>query len=252
MIDSPAIIPYNSSGNELGTITNPIKTDPTGTTTQPITGIGTAGTPDTKVITVQGIATGTAIPVSSNSTNMTATVVQSTATNLNATVSQATGANLHTTVDSGTITANIGTVGTLATAANQTTGNTSLNNIDTKTPPLGQATMTNSMPITIASNQSALSVKEVIASTATLTNVCSSTSDTSLLAANSNRLGVIIYNDSTATLYLKFGTGASSTSFTYYIATKTTWEMETQRYTGAINGCWSSTNGTARITELIP
>lgn len=71
---------------------------------------------------------------------------------------------------SGTVTANAGT-GTLAvsvaslplptgasTSANQTTANTSLSNIDTKMPALGQAAMSASQPVAIASNQSAVPV----------------------------------------------------------------------------------------------
>lgn len=45
-----------------------------------------------------------------------------------------------------------------ATSALQTTGNTSLASIDTKTPALGQALMAASVPVTIASNQSAVKV----------------------------------------------------------------------------------------------
>lgn len=44
-----------------------------------------------------------------------------------------------------------------STAANQTTANSSLSAIDTKTPALGQTTMASSSPVTIASNQTALS-----------------------------------------------------------------------------------------------
>lgn len=47
-----------------------------------------------------------------------------------------------------------------ATSALQTTGNTSLASIDTKTPTLGQKTMANSSPITIASDQSAIPVTQ--------------------------------------------------------------------------------------------
>ncbi len=43
-----------------------------------------------------------------------------------------------------------------STSALQTTGNTSLSNIDTKTPALGQTTMAGSSPVVIASNQSAV------------------------------------------------------------------------------------------------
>jgi hypothetical protein len=45
-----------------------------------------------------------------------------------------------------------------ATSAKQDTGNTSVASIDTKTPALGQATMANSRPVVIASNQSAVPV----------------------------------------------------------------------------------------------
>jgi hypothetical protein len=57
-----------------------------------------------------------------------------------------------------TPTMNLGTLNGAATAANQTTGNTSLSSLDTKTPSLGQATMANSRPVVVASNQSAIPV----------------------------------------------------------------------------------------------
>jgi hypothetical protein len=52
---------------------------------------------------------------------------------------------------SGTVTANIGTVATLATAAKQDTGNTSIASIDTKTPALGQALAAASVPVILPS-----------------------------------------------------------------------------------------------------
>jgi hypothetical protein len=54
---------------------------------------------------------------------------------------------------SGTVTANIGTVATLATAAKQDTGNTSLASIDTKTPALGQAVAAASVPVVLPAAQ---------------------------------------------------------------------------------------------------
>lgn len=47
-----------------------------------------------------------------------------------------------------------------STSALQTTGNTSLSSIDTKTPALGQTTMAGSVPVAIASNQSAIPVSQ--------------------------------------------------------------------------------------------
>lgn len=58
----------------------------------------------------------------------------------------------------GSVTANLGSLNGAATAANQTTGNASLSSIDGKMNSLGQKTMANSMPVTIASDQSTFPV----------------------------------------------------------------------------------------------
>lgn len=52
-----------------------------------------------------------------------------------------------------------------ATGAKQDTGNTSVASIDTKTPALGQAAMASSVPVVIASNQSAVPVSGTVAAT---------------------------------------------------------------------------------------
>jgi hypothetical protein len=54
---------------------------------------------------------------------------------------------------SGTVTANIGTIGTLATAGKQDTGNASIASIDTKTPALGQAVVGSSVPVVLPATQ---------------------------------------------------------------------------------------------------
>jgi hypothetical protein len=53
-----------------------------------------------------------------------------------------------------------------STSALQTTGNTSLSNIDTKTPALGQTTMVGSTPVVIASNQTAVPVSGTVTANA--------------------------------------------------------------------------------------
>ncbi len=88
------------------------------------------------------------------------------------------------------------------------------------------------------------------ASTATNTNVSAAASDTELRPANANRRLVVITNDSTDTLYIKFGTGASATSFTRKMKPDETVRIYGAYYTGVINGLWSGTNGAARITEV--
>jgi hypothetical protein len=284
MSESSGAVLYNSSLSETGIAATPLRVDPTGTTTQPVSGtitanagtgpfpvsdnggsltvdatalplptgaataakqpaLGTAGAPSADVISVQGISGGTALPISGsvtanigagpfpvtdNGSSLTVdgsvAVTQATGTNLHAvvdsgavtasqatrtnlvgnmtvqvggadatvtnpvpvspgtgssfTVAQATAANLNANV-SGSVTANIGTAGTLATAAKQDTGNTSVGNIDTKTPALGQAAMAASVPVVIANNQTAVPI-----SASALPLPTGAATETTLSAAN--------------------------------------------------------------------
>ena len=93
-------------------------------------------------------------------------------------------------------------------------------------------------------------VRMTVASAGTLSSVASSATSVLLLAANPNRLGVVVVNESTATLYIKYGATASLTSYTYSIAPGATWEMPTRAYSGQIDAIWSAANGNARVTEL--
>jgi hypothetical protein len=93
------------------------------------------------------------------------------------------------------------------------------------------------------------------ATTGTTNSVGGSGTSVTLLGANPNRVkgGAILVNESAATLYLKYGSAASLTSYTYSVTPGATWEMPSNvRYTGIITGMWSSATGNARITELTP
>jgi hypothetical protein len=96
------------------------------------------------------------------------------------------------------------------------------------------------------------SVQAVIATsgTATRTSVASSATLVSLLASNASRRGCNFYNESTATLYLVYGSGGSATDYTVQIPSQSFFECPVPVYTGAIGGIWSSANGNVRITEL--
>lgn len=86
---------------------------------------------------------------------------------------------------------------------------------------------------------------------ATTSNVASSVTAVTLAADNGNRRGFIIHNDSTATLFIKYGSGALATSYTYKAAAGVHWEMQDYAvYTGIITGIWDVANGNARVTEL--
>jgi hypothetical protein len=91
--------------------------------------------------------------------------------------------------------------------------------------------------------------RSATSATATLSNVSGSASSVTLLALNAARKGASIYNDSTAILYVKFGTTASATSFTVKMAADAHYEVPFG-FTGRIDGIWASATGAARITEM--
>lgn len=89
-----------------------------------------------------------------------------------------------------------------------------------------------------------------LADVAVVTSVSDTASSTTLLASNTSRLGAVVFNDSSSDLYVKLGTTASTTSFSYKLSPYETVEIPFG-YTGRIDGIWSSdSTGAARITEL--
>lgn len=104
----------------------------------------------------------------------------------------------------------------------------------------------------LSADVSGSTVLPSVASTATLSNVSASASSVTVLAANSSRLGAQGYNESSAVCYLKFGSAASTTSYTIQIPANTAWYLDgsSMIYTGIITAVWSSATGTMRVTEL--
>lgn len=89
------------------------------------------------------------------------------------------------------------------------------------------------------------------ATTSSVTSVSGSATSVSILASNSSRKNATFYNDSTATLYLKLGTTASTTSYTIQLPPQGYYEIPVGAvYTGAIDGIWSSATGAVLVTEL--
>lgn len=103
-------------------------------------------------------------------------------------------------------------------------------------------------------NEPALLTRNILSgmNTATLSNVAGTTTSVQFLAANTARTLVIFYNDSTSAAFIKFGTTASSTSFTYKVAAGGTLELPDPIYRGRIDGVWVSAAGNMRITEITP
>jgi hypothetical protein len=92
--------------------------------------------------------------------------------------------------------------------------------------------------------------QDAMSATATITRVATSTSSAQLLAANTDRNQATIVNDSAAAiLYVKFGTTASATDYSYLLYPNDT--LVADRYTGRIDGILSTGTGNAQITELV-
>jgi len=102
-------------------------------------------------------------------------------------------------------------------------------------------TATNPVPVSSGSGSAA---------TGTQTSVAASASDVTILAANENRKGAAIYNDSSAVLYLLLASGTSSTT-NHTVQVAGGWLYEVPfGYTGVIKGIWASATGSARVTEF--
>ncbi len=85
--------------------------------------------------------------------------------------------------------------------------------------------------------------------TGTTNSVASVIINTVLAASNAARNGLTVYNDSTANLYIKLGTIASTIDYTLKMEPYSYFELP-YSYTGEIDGIWDAVNGSARITEL--
>lgn len=90
-----------------------------------------------------------------------------------------------------------------------------------------------------------------VSDTATVTQVSDLDTVQTLLVANTDRKAFSIFNNSTAILYVKLGSGASSTDFSFRIVPQGYYESGFFAYTGIITGTWASNqSGEAQITEF--
>ncbi len=86
--------------------------------------------------------------------------------------------------------------------------------------------------------------------TSNVSSVAAAVTNTTLLAANANRVGAVIYNTSTSWLFIKLGTGANTTnSFTGKVPPEGYYEVPF-KWKGQIDGIWTAANGAAQVTEL--
>lgn len=148
-------------------------------------------------------------------------------------------------------------------------GNNNIGDVDIATVPAplnvtGGGTEAAALRVTIASdstgvlsvddNGSSLTVDGSLtavpekASSATIARTATSTTSATVLASNSSRKKAVIINESSAILYVKYGTTASATSYSYMLEPNDT--LEETNYTGRIDAILASGTGNAQTTEL--
>jgi hypothetical protein len=88
------------------------------------------------------------------------------------------------------------------------------------------------------------------ATSSTPTTVSASTTSVSILAANPQRKGATIWNNSNNNLFIDFGATASAAAFTAKLFSQGYYELPFT-YTGVISGIWDGTNGACFVRELV-
>jgi len=85
---------------------------------------------------------------------------------------------------------------------------------------------------------------------ANVTSVPRTTTPTTFLGIWKNRRGFMVYNGTGGSLYLKLGSGVSTTSYTILIGSNTPWVCPFS-YSGVVSGVWSGAgSGAALVTEV--
>jgi hypothetical protein len=105
--------------------------------------------------------------------------------------------------------------------------------------------------VALVGDDTTLSAEEAPAAASAVTSVAAAASTTTLLAANTNRRMATFFNDTSGrTLYLKYGSGASTSSYTVKIREQGYFEMPAPVEIGIITGIWDAgSGGSVRITE---
>ena len=82
-------------------------------------------------------------------------------------------------------------------------------------------------------------------------NIAASVTSILLVPASSDRLMVLIFNDSTAYLNIKFGMSATSANFNVQLRPHGYYEFSLPIYLDNVYGVWTAATGFAKVTEFI-
>lgn len=144
--------------------------------------------------------------------------------------------------------------GVQVNGGNRSTGTITVTICDNQPAIAGNITQINTQTVGAGAGEATAGTMRIvpaIESTATVTSVADSASSQQLLASNPARQMATFFNDSTESLYLKFGTTATTSDFTVRIAPGGYYELPGPIiYSGRIDGIWSANaSGSVRITE---
>lgn len=228
------------------------------TATIPVAGTGTAGTPGTAVLTVQGVGSGTAQPVTVSSgtvTTVTNITNQGQLVDNAAFTDGTTRLNMvgfiYDEVAGTALTENDGA------AARINVNRAVVNALEDGVTRGRYATVTASnalkvdgsavtQPVSIAAT---VVTQETQPASPTLANVTMTGSSVTLQASNTARRNLMIFNDSGVVVYVKLGSSASATSFTVKLVDQAYYELPAPVYTGIVTALGAS--GSVRVTEVV-
>ena len=117
---------------------------------------------------------------------------------------------------------------------------------------VGPIYVTQVLPVAINAGTATIgATRPAPAATGTITSPALAVTSFTVLAANANRLGATIYNDSTVTAYIALAPTASLTSFTIPIVPGGYYELPNDGtiFTGLVSGIAASATGNLRVTE---
>lgn len=90
-------------------------------------------------------------------------------------------------------------------------------------------------------------ISSPVATTATSTTVAAATTSTAIIAADGNRKGLTIFNNSTARLYLDHDAAVTTSDFTVLLEAGGFYEVPSQYAQLQMSGIWAAANGNALV-----
>lgn len=108
-----------------------------------------------------------------------------------------------------------------------------------------------SAPVKVDASGIDVTVLDKRAVTSVVTSITASVSNTPIVAVSTTRLGVMIYNDSTATMYLRYGNGAPTVSdYSAQLQPGALFIVPDRSARLEMRAIWSAANGAAKVTEV--